>query len=495
MVLTNPSTLMNLAQKASKGVIWTGLSTGVVTILNFLILAILARLLSPSDFGLMGIVMIVINFALTITDLGLGVSVIQSPYITNEQLSTFFFLNILLGGAFCGIIYFSSGIIALFFKEKELVNLLRVLSFCFIIVSFGQSYRILLQKWLNFKALAKVEIFGIVMYGVSSISFALKGFGVWSLVYGFLVRQLAESILLQCISEFRPKFVFDLKKTKHLFSFGIYVFGERIINYFNRNLDYIIIGRFLGPEALGFYSLAYQLMLVPLSKVSQMIIKVAFPAFSMVQDDNNKIRIGYLKMVKYIALITFPMMAGLFIVAPEFINSIYGTKWQQAILVLKILCIVGAVQSIATTVGTILYAKGRPDIGFKWVCCAIIFYALSFVIGANWGIVGVALAYSIVVIISSPIIQNITHGLIDLKMKDFLKQFVNQTIGAIAIIVVVFYFKLSMLYLFDPSQLFTLFTSISIGIIAYTVVVLLKEKNSVREVIEILRFNKPEKLV
>jgi len=477
---------MNLTQKTVKGVMWTGFSTGSTTLLNFIILAILARLLSPSDFGLMGMVMVVIGFAITIADLGLGAAIIQRQDISHEQLSTVFFLNILLGTLLCTIVYFSSGIIALFFKKYELVNLLKLISFSFIIISLSQTFRTLLQKWMNFKVLAKVEVCGIIIYGISSITFALKGFGVRSLVLGFLIRQTAETILLWFFTGFKPRLVFKLKNTKNLINFGIYVFGERIMNYFNRNLDYIIIGRFLGAEALGFYTLAYQLMLFPISKISNIFGKVTFPAFSMIQNNNEKIKKGYLKVVKYISLVTFPMMAGLFAVAPEFITSIYGAKWYPTILILQILCLIGALQSIGSMVGTVLYAKGRSDIAFKWnvfvVCCTTV----AFLIGVNWNIVGVAIAYAIISLILLPIIQNITNKLIDLKMKDFLIQFINQIIGAVIMLIFVLILKL-LLNNYNLSQIFTLLSSILTGIIIYMIIILLKDKRVIIEGMEILQ--------
>jgi len=472
---------MNLTQKTVTGIMWTGSSTATVTLLNFVILAVLARLLSPSDFGLMGMVMVVIAFATMIADLGLGAAIIQKQDVSREQVSTFFFLNIILGIILCSTVYFSSGLIAMFFNKEGLTNLLKVISFSFIIISLGQTFRVLLQKQLEFKSLAKVEISGIIIYGVSSILLALKGFGVWSLVWGFIIRQIGETSLLWIVTSFKPQLVFNLKEIKRLISFGIYVFGERIINYFNRNLDYIIIGKFLGVEALGFYTLAYRLMLFPIFKIAAVVTKVAFPAFSMVQDNNKKIRDGYLYVVKYISLVTFPMMAGLFIVAPEFINVIYGARWQPTVLILQILCLVGIWQSIGTTVGTIQYAKGRPDIGFKWNLFALCFIATAFFVGVKWGIVGVAVAYALVSIILSPIIQSITNRLIGLKWKDFLKQFINPTMGSMLIIVAVFSLKVFIFNIFVLSQFAVLISSVLLGVGVYTSFIYLKERKLIFE--------------
>ncbi len=481
---------MSFKKQVISGVKWNGVSMGVVTILHFVTLAVLARILSPSDFGLMGMIMVVIAFVTMIADLGLGAAIIQRQDINKEQLSTFFFLNIILGIILCSIVHLFSGFIAIFFKKAELTNLLKVISFSFIIISIGQVFRTLLQKQLNFKTLAKVEVSGIAIYGIFSIFLAIKGFAVWSLIYGFLIRQIWETCSLWIISSFKPSLVFNLKEIKHLINFGFYVFGERIINYFNRNLDYIIIGRFLGSEALGFYTLAYQLMLFPISKISNSVTKVIFPAFSIIQYDNKKIRGSYLKIIKYISLVTFPMMAGLFVTAPEFINVIYGVKWQPTILILQIFCLTGTLQSIGTTNGTILYAKGRADISFKWNCFAVCCIAAAFVIGVKWGIVGVAIAYAVATTALFPIIRSITNWLIGLKWKDFLKQFINQTIGAVLVIMSVLCFKVLSNIIFKLSQTYILICSVLIGIIVYSLFIFIRDKKLIIEGLEILGIKK-----
>lgn len=477
--------MTTFTQKTTKGVFWTGTSSFLITILNFVILAILARLLSPSDFGMMGIIIVVIGFATMISDMGIGVAVIQrQDIITKEQLSTFFFLNVFIGIILlCGIGYLFSGIIASFFKNSDLVNLLRVTAVSFIIISLGQTFRTLLQKSMNFKALAKVEISGIIIYGISSITFALIGFGVWSLVFGFLIRQVAETVLLWIVTGFRPQFVFNLKQIKGLITFGMYVFGERIVNYLGSRVDYIIIGRFLGSEALGYYSLAYQLIIFPLQKISPVIGKVAFPAFSTIQGDNEKLRPGYLKGIKYVSLVAFPILAGLFSIAPEFIYVIYGEKWAPAILILQILCSVGMLKSIGTLVGTIYYSKGRADIGFKWNLFVLFAIVPAVLIGVKWGINGVVISILILSIPFFVISQYLVNRLIDLRFVDFFKNLKVVTVSAFLLIVIVFGWKFligTVLSINNAPAI--LLSSIILGMAAYITFVLIQEKSIFLEI-------------
>lgn len=469
---------MNLAQKTTKGIFWSSFSIITVTLLNFAIITILARLLMPSDFGTFVTVMLVINFAIILSDLGIGAGIIQKKDIKNEELSSLFFLNIGFGVMFFILIFYSSPLFAKFFKNNQITSLLKLISISFIFIGIGQIQRILLQKWMKFNYLAIVEICGIIIYGATSISFAYIGLGVKSIIIGFLARQICETILLWSIKIFTPQLIFKLQNIKSIINFGGYVVAERTLNYFNRDLAQILIGKFLGSQPLGYYSLAHQLMLFPVSRMAAVISKVMFPAFSNIQENNEKIREGYLKTTKYISLITFPLMAGLFAVAREFILSVYGTKWQPVVPVLQIFCAVGAVHSIGTTVGTVLYAKGRPDISFKWNIFAICCVTTSIVIGIRWGIVGIAFGWLIITIPTFFILQYITNRLIELKMKTFILQLKNQAIGAMLVICGIFILKkviCSFTYI-DIRPIFILIPAIIFGIFIYFIVIVLKEK-------------------
>lgn len=459
---------MSLTKRTVSGVLWRGSSNILMTILNFAILAVLAHILMPSDFGLMAIILVVTGFVSILADLGLSAAIIQKQNITREQLSTLFYLNLLLGVALAGSCFALSGVFANFFKHQELAGLLKVISLTFLISSGGQVFDSLLQKEMSFGLLFKIDIVEMIIYGAVAIVFALRGFGVWSLVCGFIMRVIVRVLLLWITASQRPGFIFNLKAVRGYLHFGIYIFGDRVLNYFNRNLDNILIGRMLGAEALGFYTLAYSLMLTPVSKIASPVSSVIFPAFSIVQHDNKKIREGYLQVVKYISLLTFPMMAGLFATAPEFIISVYGAKWQPSILILQIFCLVGAIQSVGTTVGSVQYAKGRPDLSFKWGCLAVVVNATAFIIGVRWGILGVTCAYLIAALVLEPTIQGWTNRLIDLRWPEFLKQFTIQAKGAGLIIIAILALKILLQKQLGVAPLFVLMASVVVGVLIYS---------------------------
>ena len=478
-----------LKQKTVTGVKWSGMTMFVVTGLVFIITAVLARLLSPYDFGLMGMLMVIINFVILFADFGLPTAIIQQQELNDEQLSTIFFLSVVIGLFLSATCYFLSGLIAQFFQKPELIYLSKVVSVSFVITSFGQVFRALLQKKMDFKALFGIDVLSNVIYGIFSILLAFRGFGVLSLVYGFLLRQLAGTIFSFRLNSFKPRLKFNIKSIRNLLHFGGYVLGERIVNYFNRNLDYIIIGRILGAEALGYYTLAYQIMLLPISRISGSVTQVIFPAFASIQDDNSKIREGYLKVIRYISLVTFPVMAILFIVASEFIPAVFGSKWNPTILVLKILCLIGAIQSIGTIIGSVLYAKGRPDIGFKWNCFGIGCYGTAFLIGVRWGIVGVASMYAVFAVVLFPIIQNITNNLIDLRWRDLMKQLKVQILGSFLSIAVTTILRVVFLNQNHFTQNFILISSVMSGLIVYSIFIYLIDRKVITEGLVILGMN------
>ncbi len=319
-----------------------------------------------------------------------------------------------------------------------------------------------------------------------SITLAIKGFGVWSLVRGFIIRQAVNTLFSYLYCGVKPRFVFNIQSISHLLKFGMYVFGERVVNYVNRNLDYIIIGRILGTEALGYYTLAYNLMLLPVSKIAGVVTQVVFPAFSKKQDDNRRMRAGYLQSVKYITLITFPIMAILYVVAPEFIKIVYGSKWISSVGVLQILCIVGALQSIGTTVGSVLYAKGRSDIGFKWNCFSVCCYATAFFIGLRWGIYGVAATYANFGIILFPIIQGITNKLVGLGWKAFIESIKFQLIGSSLIVIVSLVLK-HYISNFELNHVYNLIILVLFGITIYNGYIFIWNRKVILEGISLVR--------
>ncbi|MBC8152706.1 MAG: MOP flippase family protein, partial [Bacteroidetes bacterium] len=280
---------MSNKRKAIDGGKWITISMVISTILQFVQISILAKLLEPAAFGLVSISTLIINFFHTVSDLGFSNSIIYKQEDDKKTLSTLYFLSILLGlTAFC-IIRLATPLVVAYYHEPRLERILGVSSFYFIVIFFGQTYLFLLQKELRFRTIALMEVASAVSGTIVSITLALNGFREMSLIYGGLVTVCVHTILQVAVGVrlFVPGLYFDLNTIKEHLRFGMYNVGEGILGYVQSNLDNIMIGGLLGVRALGFYTVAYQLAVFPITKLNPIILQVAYPVLAKMKDDNS----------------------------------------------------------------------------------------------------------------------------------------------------------------------------------------------------------------
>ncbi len=359
---------MGLKYQAVTGVKWNCVSLGVNTVLQFITLTVLVRLLSPSDFGLIGMIMVVIGFAQLFSDMGISNAIIYRQDATKPELSSLYWLNVMAGISVFLIVCGIAPLVSRFYNEPRLGNLIYFSALIFLLTPFGQQFQILLQKDLKFERLAKIEIITVFANSATSIILAILGMGVISLIWGQLASTFLRVLLLVVLSwkKWHPHFHFATKDVKRYLNFGLYQMGEKAINYFNSNFDYLLIGSLLGAESLGYYTLAYQLIIKPVSTINSVISRVAFPVFSRIQHDNQKLKMAFLKILRILSIINYPIYAGVTVVAPIAIPLLLGEKWLPSIILIQILSIVGMFRSTGNPVGSLILSKGRADLGFKW---------------------------------------------------------------------------------------------------------------------------------
>lgn len=397
---------MNLKTQAITGVKWTTFSTLITTILQLLQLAILARFLEPSAFGLMALVTVVIGFSQAFLDMGISNAIIHKQEISKNQLSTLYWINVLAGLVLFCIIVLIAPFVSEFYKESELTSLIIIVGLTFIIQPFGQQFMILWQKEMRFSEIAKIDISNKFISLIVSVYFAYKGYGVYALVYGTLAGMIIQTILFMYkgLKEYKPSFVFKINEIKEFLSFGAYQMGEKTINYFNFQIDTILIGKLLGIEALGVYTIAKQIVMRPMQVVNPIISKVTFPMMAKIQDDNEKLKNIYLKTINYLSSINFPIYAFIFIFSPEIVNLMFGEKYFQAINIMQILSIWAAIRSTGNPIGSLLLAKGKANWGFWWNLGLLFYVPFGIYLGSFWNLEGIS--YSLVVLMLSLIIPN-----------------------------------------------------------------------------------------
>lgn len=384
-----------LKSQVLSGISWVAFSNILKQIIQIVSLIIFARLLSPEEFGLYAILMIFVVFFGMFADMGISQAIIHIKEPSDRLLSSIFYFNIFVSLVLFSIVYLFSNMISIFFEKPDIESLLQFISISFIIMSFGLVQKAIFEKQMKFKVISIIEIFAVFISTGFGIVLAYNGYGVYSLIIQTLISGIVTVTLFWMMSNWYPKFYFSFVELKKVFSYSINLTGFFLINYFARNADNILIGKFLSAANLGIYSLAYKIMLYPLQNITHVIIRVLFPAFSHMKDDIDKLKKSYLKGIFVIALITFPIMTGLIAVADIFVSLLFGEKWMGMSLILIILAPIGMIQSIVSTVGSLYMALGNTNTMFKIGSINALVTVLSFVIGVWFGIEGVAVSYAI----------------------------------------------------------------------------------------------------
>jgi O-antigen/teichoic acid export membrane protein len=430
---------MTLKDKTIKGVKWTTFGSLFNAVLQIVQLAILARILSPSDFGLMAIVMVIIGFSNMFIDMGISNAIIYKQKVTENQLTSLYWLNVFVGLLLFLIIFIIAPFVALFYETPELTKLIILVGTTFLIQPFGQQFMILLQKELQFDNITKVQIGARLCSFLAIILFAVFDFGVLSLAYGVIIYSIVSTFffIYNGVKIYRPKFYFRKKDLNEFLGFGLFQMGEKAVNYLGAQLDTILIGKLLGVELLGVYSVGKNLVSKPSAIINPVITKVTFPVMSKISSDTDKLRDVYVKTINYLTFVNTPVYLLIFLLARPLVVLLFGVGWNEAIPIVQILSIGFLLKSIGNPSGSLLLSKGKANIAFYWNLLTFILFPVFIYLGSFYGIEGVAL--SIVLIPLLKIYPNwmfIINRITPLSLKDYLNCFMPYlTIGLLSFII------------------------------------------------------------
>lgn len=386
---------MSLKIKAIKGVAWNGAGNVVKQVIMVVTMIVLARILTPHEFGIYALLMVFVSFSQILAQMGTSSAVIYFDDLTDRFLSTAFYFSVGTSVAVYLLLFSGAGFLANFMDEPALQGLLQLIGLVLVINSLSMIQRALLEKKMDFKKVILVEKAALLISSAVGIAAAILGFGAASFVLMALSQAVLQLIGFTVFGHWRPRVMFGILELRRMLSYSLNLVGFTIINYFARQSDNFLVGKFIGSGALGIYSVAYRIMLYPLENVSRVLIRVLFPAFSEVKHDNARFKRGYLQAISFIALVTFPLMLGLLAVAPLFVDVVFGEGWEELAPLLMILSVVGLQQSIVTTVGSIYLAKGTTGMMF-WIGGINAVVTVLFFLGGVWfGILGMAVAYLI----------------------------------------------------------------------------------------------------
>jgi O-antigen/teichoic acid export membrane protein len=385
----------NLAAVLVSGVLWKALTRGVSGLTRVVLIVVLARLLTPADYGVAQMALVVTAFVGMFSDPALSTALIQRPVIDERDRSTVFWIAIGIGVLLTAIGIATSGLVADFFGEEEVRALFVVTSLSFFLISLSVVHRALLVRRLAYRSLEVRDMVSIVVGGAVAVAVALAGYGPWAIVSSHVVSVLTSTVLLWSILRWRPRATFSIESARNLAGFSTRMFAAGLLSWSTHNLDKVLVGRALGPSPLGTYALAVTTMRLPESFVGRPFQQVLAPALSRIQSEPARLERAWLLSKRVSVAVVAPALLALLVVAPDFIDMVFGDRWDDAVVPLQILCLAGVAHSLASLHWSVLQARGKAGTLLRVTALSAAVTWTGFIVGLQWGIVGVAASYAI----------------------------------------------------------------------------------------------------
>lgn len=381
-----------LKMKAIRSVKWSSISQLMSKVTSMIVTIFLARMLSKADFGLYALAFVIIDGLGLFKSIGIDKALIQRQEKVESAANTAFFIIPTLGLVLYGILWALTPFLADFYSDApELPGVLRALGLFFVIFTFSKVPITLLEKEIKFDVIAKVNMTAQVLYSILALTLAFNGFGVWSLVIGFLSSSLIKCFLFWRCVKWRPKAEFDVKVAKEMFHFGKFVLFGSLIWFVQRSFDKVVIPKVLNIATLGIYSIATNLADIPSSFLGVKVSHVLFPTYSKLQGDMYNMRRAFLRVFKVVLMLCMPLTLGLFFVGGDFLVLAYGDKWVDAVPILQILAFTGLFNALGYAKGPILLSLNKPKIGFVLGSIKAAFLFIFLIpIGKSHGVIGIS---------------------------------------------------------------------------------------------------------
>ena len=424
ILFSNTNIRSGLAEKTINGGVISIISQGILLILHFISLAILARLLTPEAFGIVAMVTAFTNLAVLFSDMGLSMATIQRKEISESEISSLFWANFLIGTSIAILLATIAPLLAKFYDQPEVRNIVIVSAIGFIFSSLTIQHEALLRRHLLLGRISLIHIVANMLSILVGITLALMEFGYWSLVLMTLSLSIFRMIGIWFVSKWIPRVNFNFKPAISYLKFGLNITGFNFINYFSRNLDKILIGKFVSVAALGEFTRVNQISLFPIMKVNGPLSASIEPALSRLQHNSNLYKEYYRNGIKAVSFIGTPIVFFLFIKAEEVTLLILGEQWVNSAFILQCLFPAALCAVTNTATGWVYNSLGHVNKQLNWGIFASLILCLAIIIGINWGVIGVALAISISRSILK--IPGIIYCFSDtfLELSDFMRSFI-----------------------------------------------------------------------
>ncbi|MFT5368630.1 MAG: O-antigen/teichoic acid export membrane protein [Candidatus Latescibacterota bacterium] len=414
----------SLATRAVRGAFWTGGGIAaqlVVTLIFFKVLAL-------KDMGYFTWAQRVVLFLPLFGALGLNDALVKFQEATEVQFSTSFWACLLCGGLlYGGLVFYAEtlghwvSVWATGVDASAFIRVLKPMALIVPVASVSGVIRARLARDLRFRSIAVSEISSVFFAAVIGLGLLAFGYGIESAVWNFVLREFVLLGSLWISARWMPRLVFEWTSLRQLLGFGLNVTGANLVNYVNNNLDKVyFVFILLGPVSNALYTFAYQYTMTPLTRAGQILTRVCFPAFAKVQDDDAALGRAYLRTVGMIALGAWPILAGAFVFAPEFLWVVKGNEMLSVINVLRLLIVAGMLKAVGTVVGSVFFAKGKANWSFRWTVINLIVFVPALSYGVEYGLDGIAFAISILAFLAMIVTQFLVNKLIAISWADYV---------------------------------------------------------------------------
>jgi PST family polysaccharide transporter len=479
---------MSLQQKAFKGIIWSLLQNWGSRIINVAIFFLLAYLLDPKVFGLVALANLFLGFVQVFIDQGFSRAIIQRKDLDPEHLDTAFWTNLGIGSFLTVFNIVAAPAIGAWFNEPQIIPVIRWLSINSLLISLNGVQSAILVRQFGFKLLAMRTLLASTISGVVGVTMAFLGFGVWSLVVQQLVRNSIAVLLLWNVRDWNPGFRVSGKHFKELYSFGMSITGMDLLAFLNNQTDNLLIGKFLGSTALGYYNVAYQALVMIDQMLQGAFAQVGLTTFSRLQSDPEKSKRWFYGTTQLLSFFTFPMFFGIALLSPELVQSFFGDKWLPSVPVMQVLAVLGIVKSFFSLNGIIITAMGKPSWNLKLLLVTTAANIAAFAIAVQWGIVAVAVGRLISTGLLAPIRLWVTRRLINFKVSEYLERYVAPLTASIVMAIAIWGTK----YLLQDNLItqILLILCIVLGALAYIGTVALIAPKLIQQTFELAGLSK-----
>jgi len=477
MSIATKASIESLSQRVIRSGFWVFSLRITERAFSLIRLIILARILAPHDFGLMGIAMLTMATLETFSQTGFQAALIQKKENTELYLDAAWTIMIIRGLILFTILYFIAPYAAIFFKSPQAKPIIRIIGFSILFHAFTNIGLIYFRKELEFNKQFIYQLSGTLADFIVAVSAVLILRNVWALVFGLLAGNFARFVVSYLIHPYRPHLSSDLGKAKELFGFGKWILGSSILVFLITQGDDIFVGKLLGATALGFYQLAYRISNMPATEITHVISQVTFPAYSKLQDNIPKLREAYLKVLQVTAFLSFPIAGLIFVLAPDFTKIFLGEKWMPMVPAMQVLVLAGLIRSIMATTGPVFEAVGKPEIATKWQVVRLIALGASiYPLTSLWEILGASVAVFLSNLTSAVGFILMVLKITSCKRGEWIKAMSFPLIAVLFMALSMFVFKFTFQDANTVIKIQTFFMLAGVGILTYFVVIYLLDR-------------------